>query len=59
MEVAVMVGTGDEDDTDRSSLMKAAAEGDMEAQRELRWRYGVWVYSPGEREAFIQRRADV
>lgn len=50
-----MVGTGEEDRTYRGALMKAAANGDMDAQRELRWRYDVWVYSPDERDAFMQR----
>lgn len=56
MELAEMAGTGDEDRTYRGSLMKAAADGAVEAQRELMWRYGVWVYSPCERDAFMQRR---
>lgn len=59
MELAEMVGTEDEDRTYRGSLMKAAADGDVEAQRELMWRYGVWVYSPCERDAFMQRRGDL
>lgn len=56
MELAEMVATGDEDLASRGVLIKAAAGGDADAQRELRWRYDVWVYSPGERDAFVQRR---
>lgn len=55
MEHAEMVETGEEDRTYRGALMKAAGNGDMDAQRELRWRYDVWVYSPDERDAFMQR----
>ncbi|MGC4097902.1 MAG: hypothetical protein QM706_12365 [Nitrospira sp.] len=56
MEHTLMVGTGEEERTYRGALMKAAANGDGDAQRELRWRYDVWVYSPGERAAFMERR---
>ncbi len=56
MELMEMVVRGEADLTYRGALMKAAADGDMEAQRELRWRYDVWVYSPGEREQFVQSR---
>lgn len=62
MEIAELTETvviGEADLIYRGSLMKAAADGDMEAQRELRWRYDVWVYSPGERHAFVQRRGDL
>lgn len=58
MEVAELVGMSD-DLIDRSILMKAAADGDVEAQRELMSRYAAWVYSPGEREAFMRRRGDL
>lgn len=58
MNLTEMVGMAD-DRIDRGILMKAAANGDVEAQRALLSRYAAWVYSPGEREAFMQRRDDL
>ena len=55
-EPAKTVVIGEANLSYRGSLMKAAADGDSEAQRELRWRYDAWVYSPDERDAFMQRR---
>jgi hypothetical protein len=58
MDSVETVVPGGADLTYRGSLMKAAADGDVAAQRELKWRYDVWVYSPDERAAFMQRRGN-
>ena len=61
MVLAGMVGIADQDEdlNYRGSLMKAASHGDVGAQRELMWRYCVWVYSPCERDAFVKSRGDL
>lgn len=58
MERAEMVGTENVAPSYRALLMKAAAAGDRDAQRQLMRYYDAWVYSPGERDAFMQCRGD-
>ena len=41
----------------RRSLMAAAAGGDVMAQLMLKAKYDAWIYSPTEREQFVQSRA--